>query len=125
SLVLVACFGMIAVGLGAFGAHSLKSLIPTDQINIYQTGVTYQFYHTLAMFGIYLIYLQQPSQSLQYAFLGMLIGICLFSGSLYLLSCRSLLGIEGWKFLGPITPIGGLSFIVGWFFLLWHSIKQM
>ncbi|MEL7020739.1 MAG: DUF423 domain-containing protein, partial [Bacteroidota bacterium] len=83
-------------------------------IGIYETGVEYHFYHTLALLVIGWMYKTRPSSMLKWAANCMLVGILLFSGSLYLLATRSVLGIEHWWFLGPLTPIGGVFFIIGW-----------
>ncbi len=110
--------GMLAVGLGAFGAHALKAKLETNNyLPTYQTAVQYHFYHTLALVLIGLLMMKIPSSWLTYSSYCMMIGVILFSGSLYLLS------ISGIKWLGAVTPIGGLFFILGWFFLLMAVIK--
>jgi uncharacterized membrane protein YgdD (TMEM256/DUF423 family) len=110
--------GMLAVGLGAFGAHALKAKLETNgYLSTYQTAVQYHFYHTLALVLIGILMMKMPSSWLNYASSCMMIGMILFSGSLYTLS------ISGIKWLGAITPIGGLFFIAGWFFLLMAVIK--
>jgi len=116
--------GAIAVMIGAFGAHGLKKLIAIDQLAIFETGVRYHFYHALAICFAGLYLLHNNSKKTYYAGICFLIGIFLFSGSLYLLACRVPLGIEGWRgLLGPLTPIGGVFFIVGWI-LLFLSADQ-
>jgi uncharacterized membrane protein YgdD (TMEM256/DUF423 family) len=110
--------GMLAVGLGAFGAHALKGKLETNgYLSTYQTAVQYHFYHTLALVLIGFLMMKMPSSWLNYAGYSMMIGMILFSGSLYTLS------ISGIKWMGAITPIGGLFFIAGWFFLLMAVIK--
>jgi uncharacterized membrane protein YgdD (TMEM256/DUF423 family) len=110
--------GMLAVGLGAFGAHALKAKLETNgYLSTYQTAVQYHFYHTLALVLIGFLMIKTPSTWLNYAGYSMMIGMILFSGSLYTLS------ISGIKWMGAITPIGGLFFIAGWFFLLMAVIK--
>ena len=115
---IAAISGMLAVILGAFGAHSLKALLTADQLQAYETGVRYQFYHTLALFMTGLLMNGYPSKALNMAAASFIAGICCFSGSLYLLATRSLIGIENTALLGPVTPLGGLLFIMGWVFLL-------
>lgn len=110
--------GMLAVGLGAFGAHALKAKLETNgYLSTYQTAVQYHFYHTIALVLIGFLMMKMPSSWLTYSGYCMMIGMMLFSGSLYTLS------ISGVKWLGAITPIGGLFFIAGWFFLLMAVIK--
>ncbi len=125
-IFIVGICGAIAVVLGAFGAHQLSNLLAEKQLSSFKTGVQYQFYHTLAMFGTALYYKQSQHQVLvKRAFMAFLIGVILFSGSLYLLSLRELIGISSWaKILGPITPIGGLAFIIGWVLLAYEATKK-
>jgi len=107
---------LLAVMIGAFGAHGIKNLVGEAQIKTFETGVRYQFYHA---FGI-LILQFIPSgiryvNRLKWAARFFLVGIIFFSGSLYLLALAEPLGISSWsKLLGPITPIGGVCFIFGW-----------
>ncbi|MGM0480615.1 MAG: DUF423 domain-containing protein [Pseudomonadota bacterium] len=116
-LIVAAVLGGFAVVLGAFAAHGLKSRLTVDLLNAFETGVTYQFYHALALF-VLALWLQQ-SQSVWLVASGYLwlAGVVLFSGSLYLLA------LTGIKWLGPITPLGGLFFIAGWVSLLVGAIK--
>lgn len=114
---LAALLGMTAVILGAFGAHALKVLLEPDQIETFKTGVLYHFIHTLAILATGMSGAVK-SKVLKLSTIFFTVGILLFSGSLYLLSCRNILGIEHWSFLGPTTPIGGLFFIMGWISLL-------
>lgn len=128
-LTLIGILGSVAVALGALGAHYLKSKIETglitiDQVNGFDTGVKYHIYHTLAMLIVFLLAKQIQSNYLKWAFNCFLIGIILFSGSLYLLCTRNLFHADWLSFLGPITPIGGLSFIAGWFFIAMIGMKK-
>jgi uncharacterized membrane protein YgdD (TMEM256/DUF423 family) len=105
----------LAVVLGAFGAHALRERLPVDQLQVFETGVRYQFFHALGLLVIGILLTIMPHPALQRAGLFLLLGMICFSGSIYLLSTRSLLGIESWRsVLGPITPLGGLFFIIGW-----------
>jgi len=122
-LVIAASSGLLAVGLGAFGAHGLKKLVDVYSLQIWDKGVQYQFYHSLALSVIYMLLQRQPSSHLRNAGWCFLAGIVGFSGSLYLLATISLNGMPG-KLLGPITPIGGSLFILGWVFVLLESIKD-
>lgn len=111
-LLIAAINGFLAVALGAFGAHGLKQKLSADMLAVYQTGVQYHFYHTLALFGVALLMLQMPqSPALRWSALLFVIGIIVFSGSLYVLS------ITGMRWLGAITPLGGVAFLCGWILL--------
>lgn len=119
-LRLTAIFGLAAVAIGAFGAHGLKGAFEARQLDaryllgIYEKGVQYQFYHTLALGLVALLLQNRPdSEWLRRAGQLFVAGILLFSGSLYLLACRDLLPFPvGW--VGPVTPLGGLCFMAGW-----------
>jgi uncharacterized membrane protein YgdD (TMEM256/DUF423 family) len=116
-LKIIAIFGALGVILGAFGAHGLKSKIEPASLQSYQTGVLYHFIHTLAMAFIFLYNQHKPSKSLERAFMLMLIGIVIFSGSLYGMAFGNAMGLN-LNFLGPITPIGGVAFVVGWVMMM-------
>ena len=119
TLILAAVNGLLAVILGAFGAHGLKDKISANLLSAYETAVQYHFYHTFALLIVALLLLQAGHKaSLQVSASLFLAGIVLFCGSLYLLA----LGGPSW--LGPITPIGGLAFIGGWSALLWFAVKS-
>ena len=109
----------LAVILGAFGAHALKSRLALDMMQVYHTGVQYQFYHALGLVIVGVLSIHYPSVTLNWSAIFMTIGIALFSGSLYLLA------ITGIKWLGAITPLGGTSFIVGWILLFVSVWKKM
>ena len=104
---------MLAVILGAFGAHGLKKILPPDLLTVFATGVQYHFYHALGLIAVGLIAIHLPA-SFQLRLSGwlMVAGILLFSGSLYLLA------ITGVRWLGAITPLGGVCFIVAWLLLV-------
>jgi uncharacterized membrane protein YgdD (TMEM256/DUF423 family) len=113
----------LSVAFGAFGAHALKARLDANQLQVFETGVKYQVYHALALILLGILFEKFNSQATVYAGYFFLAGILFFSGSLYLLSAKNLLGIESWKFLGPVTPIGGLCFITGWILLFMSVIK--
>jgi len=118
--------GALAVMLGAFGAHGLKSRLDAYGLEIFQKGVEYQYYHVLALLAIGLLAVKYPGGLLQWSANFMIAGVLLFSGSLYLLASRSLLGIESWsKVLGPVTPIGGTFLIIGWILLGLHVANKL
>jgi len=101
----------LAVGLGAFGAHGLKSQLSETMLQTYKTGVEYHFYHALGLLLIGVLALSIPSPLLKWSAILLTLGIVLFSGSLYVLA------VSGIKWLGAITPFGGVSFIAGWILL--------
>ena len=109
-----ALLGLLAVTLGAFGAHGLKKIVPAEAISTFETGVRYQFYHTLALLAIAILFEKFPGKSIQYAGIFFITGIVLFSGSLYALTFLQATNTVGLGGLGIITPIGGLFFIAGW-----------
>jgi uncharacterized membrane protein YgdD (TMEM256/DUF423 family) len=123
-LVWASVLGGLAVTLGAFGAHKLKELVPPETVSTFQTGVTYQFYHVFALLAIAILYAQFPGSLLQWAGRCFIIGVILFSGSLYVLTLLKMTGNVGLKGVGIITPIGGLFFIAGWVCLLLSVLKK-
>jgi uncharacterized membrane protein YgdD (TMEM256/DUF423 family) len=109
-----AVLGLLAVVLGAFGAHSLKKMVTAEAISTFETGVRYQFYHTLALLAIAILFEKFPVKSMRYAGNFFITGIVLFSGSLYALTLLQATASVGLGGVGIITPIGGLFFIAGW-----------
>ncbi|MFT4925693.1 MAG: uncharacterized membrane protein YgdD (TMEM256/DUF423 family) [Phenylobacterium sp.] len=110
-------FALLSVVLGAFGAHGLKSKISADMLAVFQTGVQYQFYHGLGLLILGLLIKQMPSTLLLWSGGSMVAGIVCFSGSLYLLA------LTGNKIFGPITPLGGLFFIIAWVLMFVAVLK--
>lgn len=123
-LVWAAALGALSVILGAFGAHKLKELVPPETVSTFQTGVTYQFYHVFALLAVGILYAHLPSPSLICAGRLFLLGILLFSGSLYVLTFLKATETVGLRGIGAITPIGGLLFIAGWICLLVGVLKK-
>ena len=118
-LAVGALLGGVAVALGAFGAHGLKSIVPPETVSTFQTGVQYQMYHALALVAVAIIFEKFPNRLVNWAAISFCIGILLFSGSLYVLTfikATATVGLEG---IGIITPVGGIFLILGWvlFFL--------
>jgi uncharacterized membrane protein YgdD (TMEM256/DUF423 family) len=108
-ITLASLSGMLAVILGAFGAHALKDKLDAYALGVFQTAVQYHFYHSFALLAVGVIALSQPQTVLlKSSGLLFVLGIVIFSGSLYVLS------ITGVRWLGAITPLGGLAFIGGW-----------
>lgn len=123
-LVAATIFGLTAVILGALGAHALKSKLGVDQLNSFETGVKYQMYHAIVLLVLGLWYKGEENKLFNIASWGLILGTVLFSLSIYLLSTRSITGLEGISFLGPITPLGGLLMIGGWFLLLLMFLRS-
>lgn len=114
----------VAVAFGAFGAHGLKSRVGPEAVAQWQTGVQYQFYHGLGLFGLALLGGRLPAQRSRLIRALLLAGIFLFSGSIYLLATRDILGTQGLTMvLGPITPLGGLCFIAAWVVLFMTALR--
>lgn len=116
-LSCAALSAMLAVILGAFAAHGLKSRLSETLLNTFQTGVQYQMYHSLALILLVVLYRQIPQSLLLYSAGFMCAGIVLFSGSLYMLALTQI------KWFGPVTPMGGVCFIIGWALLLVSALK--
>ena len=121
-LTVASVLGMLAVILGAFGAHGLKGKLSVPELDTWRTGIDYQFYHTLALLFLSR-FSKAPSRLIGFSSFAFTLGIILFSGSIYLLSTRSVTGFN-WPFLGPITPVGGLFLILGWVSLLFAVLKN-
>lgn len=119
-LTIAGISGAFVVGLGAFGAHGLEPiLIQNGRLDTFETAVSYHFYHTLGLLGLGILALIQPEwKGLSLAAWGMFLGILIFSGSLYILS------LSGITWLGAITPIGGVGFILGWLALAYAVLKN-
>ena len=120
---IAAIIGLLSVVLGAFAAHTLKELLSAETVSIFETGVRYQFYHGFALLAAGILYKEFPNRFIRWAGIFFIIGIILFSGSLYLLTYVKGSVMPGYKWLGPITPLGGLSFILGWVFLCIGVLK--
>ncbi len=116
-----AAFGAIAVILGAMGAHALKAKLEPESLKSFETAVRYQAWHAIALLALGLS--SYPLKQLKAIVLCWIIGIFLFSGSIYLLSTSLITGFE-LRFLGPVTPIGGLFFIAGWCLLFVSAIRS-
>ncbi|HEX7034593.1 MAG TPA: DUF423 domain-containing protein [Pseudomonadales bacterium] len=120
-LLIAAVYGASGVALGAFGAHGLKDQLGPTGLSTWQTAVTYHLVHALALLatGLWLRFAGGlgtglPLQMAGWAFV---VGVLLFSGSLYALS------LGGPRVLGPVTPLGGIAFIVGWIALIWAALR--
>lgn len=117
-LIIASVFGALSVIFGAFGAHALKKIVPAETIVTFETGVRYQFYHTFALFVTAILFATIPGRWLTVAGWFFIVGIILFSGSLYILTGIKATKTVGLSGIGIITPLGGLFFIAGWLSLL-------
>ncbi len=115
-------FGFIAIVLGAFGAHALKKTLSINELNTFEIGVRYLMYH--ALFLLFLGTTQMFNETTKKTvFYLILFGTILFSGSIFLLASGTILNIN-LKFIGPVTPIGGLLLLGGWFWLIVNILKK-
>jgi len=110
--------GALSVVLGAFGAHALKSRLGEDLMSAYQTGVSYQLMHSVALLALSVLIERQPSTMLHTAAFLMIAGIVCFSGSLYLLTLTPM------RWPGPITPLGGLLLILAWLCIAFAALNR-
>lgn len=122
TLVFGAVYGMLSVILGAFGAHALKKILSVERLESFETGVRYQMYAAFfLLIAGYILKFDTSSQ--KWISILMIVGTMLFSFSIYLLSLQDYLGAN-LKFLGPITPLGGLFMIVSWGMLILYFAKS-
>jgi uncharacterized membrane protein YgdD (TMEM256/DUF423 family) len=123
TLVFAAIFGMLAIIFGAFGAHALKKTLNDDQLKSFETGVKYQMYHAivLLLLGFQLEFTKPIESYIVYCFIS---GIILFSFSIYGLVISSAKD-KKLRFLGPITPLGGLLLTIGWGLFLYYAVTTL
>lgn len=124
-LLIGSILGALSVALGAFGAHSLKKIVPPEAVTTFETGVRYQFYHTFALLLIAVLYEKFANKWLVWAGNSFLIGMLLFCGSLYVLTLLNATNNVGLRKIGILTPFGGLFFIAGWLFLMWGVSRKI
>lgn len=108
----------LSVAAGAFGAHSLKAIIPADMLLVFETAVRYQMYHALALLVISGMLQHVPERGLRVTGWCFVAGIVLFSGSLYIVALTST------RWVGAITPLGGVAFLAGWVTLAWNMSQK-
>jgi uncharacterized membrane protein YgdD (TMEM256/DUF423 family) len=120
ALIFAAIFGLLGVGLGAFGAHGLERLLLANgRLDTWHTAVLYQFVHAGLLLGLSLLRDRSPdARLLRWATWATIVGILIFSGSLYLLSLTNI------TWLGAVTPFGGLSFLVAWSLILFYAFQR-
>ncbi len=123
TLIKAGILGMIAVLGGAFGAHALKEILSPEHLVSFNTGIRYQMVHAVVLICLFLIGLKFEMKQFRIAAQLIFWGVILFSGSIYILTLKNILGIEALKFAGPITPLGGLLIITGWLFLVMGAMK--
>lgn len=117
---LAAFSGLLAVALGAFAAHGLRGRLAPESLAAFQTGVQYQFVHTLALLCVLILLLRVPGSGwLLASAAAFVFGMLCFSGSLYMLT------LSGVKWFGPVTPLGGLLLMGGWGLLLIAAIRDL
>lgn len=117
-IAIAALLGFLGVGAGAFGAHGLRGRLSADSLAVYEVAVRYQMYHALGLFGLAWVSMQFPSRMLSAAKVLMLVGTILFCGSLYGLSLTEPEGGSSLRrWLGPVTPLGGVFLMGGWLLL--------
>ncbi|KFF24032.1 DUF423 domain-containing protein [Chryseobacterium vrystaatense] len=121
TLIFGAAYGMLSVILGAFGAHALKKILSVERLESFETGVRYQMYAAFFLLIVGYI-LKFDTSSQKWISILMIAGTLLFSFSIYFLSLQDYLGAN-LKFLGPITPLGGLFMILSWGMLIWYFAK--
>jgi len=116
---------LLAVALGAFGAHTIQTRVDAQAYHIWSTASQFQFYHGLALLGLAAFEARFAPRTVGFVRTLFLLGILCFCGSLYLMATRDILGIQGLtRVLGPITPLGGLLFMAGWAVLLIAAIRR-
>jgi uncharacterized membrane protein YgdD (TMEM256/DUF423 family) len=121
-ITIAAISGALAVILGALGAHQLKTMLSAASLESFDKGVRYQMYHTLLLLIMAFACKPEIEKEIKQIAIFLILGICLFSFSIYLLSTQSITGIN-FSFLGPITPLGGLAMITAWLLLAFKAKK--
>ncbi len=124
TLIKGSILGVISVILGALGAHSLKNILLPEQLLSFDTGVRYQMYHAILLVLLSIVIKTRSSKYLLTAVNFIFWGVILFSGSIYMLTLKNIFNIEYLKFVGPITPIGGVLMVAGWFLLMLDGLKK-
>jgi uncharacterized membrane protein YgdD (TMEM256/DUF423 family) len=123
-LSIAAISGCLCVILGAFAAHKLRDILSADALNVFYTGVQYQFYHTFALFIVAILFERFPNKLMKWAGNCFIIGIILFSGSLYALTVLRITETTGFDKIGIITPFGGTFLIAGWLLIFLGVTKK-
>ena len=116
-LVVGAALAGLAVAIGAFGAHGLRAMLSAQDLATFETSVRYHMYHALALLAVAWVSDRWPSAAVTASGWSFVLGILVFSGSLYILV------LSGQRWLGAVTPLGGVAFIVGWMLLAWAALR--
>lgn len=119
-----AILGALSVAVGAFAAHQLRGNIPDNALEIFETAVKYQFYHVFALMAVGILFKEFPTKLMLWSGRLFIAGIILFSGSLYILTAVKAAAITGYDWIGAITPLGGLCFILGWILIFFGCIRK-
>jgi uncharacterized membrane protein YgdD (TMEM256/DUF423 family) len=123
-LTFGSALGGLSVILGAFAAHAIKSRVAPDVLSVFETGVRYQMYHVFAILLTAILYKDFPTKSMALAGKLFIIGIIIFSGSLYLLTYSKAISANNFLWLGAVTPFGGVAFIAGWVMMFKSFLRQ-
>lgn len=115
ALPLGSCLALLGVAAGAFGAHALKGILPLESVQVFEVGVRYQLYHALGLLAVGILGRQDWSAHLNRAAILFVMGIVIFSGSLFTLA------LTGIRWLGALTPLGGICFLCGWASVAWDT----
>ena len=118
-IIIASLFAALAILFGAFGSHALKERLSAQSLEVYDIATRYLMFHSLGIFLIALLGFQLPKESLEIPVTMMIVGISIFSGSLYLIA------VLDFKKLGMVTPIGGLLLIVSWLLLAYNTYKTV
>jgi len=119
-----ALLGALSIILGAFGAHALKEIFTADLLQVFETAVRYQMYHAFALLAIGILYKEFSNKQIKLAGSFFITGVILFSGSLYALCFIEYQHLSSLLWIGAITPLGGLCFIIGWLLLFAGTVKK-
>jgi uncharacterized membrane protein YgdD (TMEM256/DUF423 family) len=120
-----ALLGALSIILGAFGAHALKGIFTADLLQVFETAVRYQMYHAFALLAVGILYKEFSNKQIKLAGNFFIAGVVLFSGSLYALCFIEYQHLSSLLWIGAITPLGGLCFIIGWLLLFTGTVKKV
>ena len=121
-LLIATLFILLGIIFGALGAHALEKVLTTEQLASYEVGVKYQIYHGIALLALVAL-THKFNFSLKIIYRLLVIGVIIFSGSIYALVLQNLIGVKLGRIFGPLTPIGGLLMIIGWLLFLIKLLK--
>ncbi|HTB99179.1 MAG TPA: DUF423 domain-containing protein [Ferruginibacter sp.] len=122
---IAALLGALSIILGAFGAHALKEIFTADLLQVFETAVRYQMYHAFALLAVGILYKEFSNKQIRLAGNFFIAGVILFSGSLYAICFIEYQHLSSLLWIGAITPLGGLCFIIGWLLLFAGAVKKV